>query len=430
MSAPSSGGRSPKERSSSGRFILVLAALIALALVIWGIFQRSSHYARLAQETAEAAIPQVQLIGPEPGPSHRSLDLPANISAWYLAPIYAQVSGYVKMWYRDIGAKVKAGDLLAEIDTPGLDAQYAAARATLDVAVARYKLAQITARRWKALEGTQAVSQQEVDVQVANAEAEQAQVEAARHDMERFQALETFKRIIAPFDGVVTSRMADVGDYVNAGRGDVDSHGNATELFSVADVHAMRVFVSVPQDYADIISPQLTATLSVPQFPGRKFQAHYLATAAAFNPNTRTVTTELVVDNPTGELWPDSFATAHFLAPGNPDVLVLPQSALIFRAQGMQVAMVDPSGHVHLVSIGVGTDLGGKIQVLSGLKLTDRVINNPSAGLLDGDRVRVVPGTPGYNMPSRSQPPRAAANDDVRAMPEDNSPPMEAGSKQ
>ncbi|BCI67643.1 efflux RND transporter periplasmic adaptor subunit [Acetobacter aceti] len=419
-------------QTSRGRLVLILVVILAIVLAGWGIFQRNMHYDNLARETTENAIPQVQVITAQPGPDHLNLDLPANISAWYLAPIYAQVSGYVKMWYKDIGAHVKTGDVLAEIETPGLDAQYAAAKANLDVAVARYKLAQITSKRWKALEGTQAVSQQEVDVQAANAEAEKAQVEAARHEMERYQALEGFKKIVAPFDGVVTARMADVGDYVNAGRGDVGARGNATELFSVADIHAMRIFVSVPQDYAYIISPALTATLSVPQFPGRTFKARYVATAAAFNPNTRTVNTELMVDNPLGELWPDSFATAHFEAPGDANILILPQGALIFRAEGMQVAVVDPTDHVHLVPIKVGTVLGTTVQVLSGINRSDRIINNPSAGLLDGDKVRIVPGTRGYNMPSTppKKPATQSQNDDVRAMPEDNRPSAEAGGRE
>ncbi|MCE0744640.1 efflux RND transporter periplasmic adaptor subunit [Acetobacter sicerae] len=412
-------------QTSRGRLVLILVVILAIVLAAWGIFQRNMNYGHLARETTENALPQVQVITAQPGPDHMNLDLPANISAWYLAPIYAQVSGYVKMWYKDIGAHVKTGDVLAEIDTPGLDAQYAAAKANLDVAVARYKLAQITSKRWKALEGTQAVSQQEVDVQAANAEAEKAQVEAARHEMERYQALEGFKKIVAPFDGVVTARLADVGDYVNAGRGDVGARGNATELFSVADIHAMRIFVSVPQDYAYIISPALTATLSVPQFPGRTFKARYVATAAAFNPNTRTVNTELMVDNPLGELWPDSFATAHFEAPGDANILILPQGALIFRAEGMQVAVVDPTDHVHLVPVKVGTVLGTTVQVLAGVNRSDRIINNPSAGLLDGDKVRIVPGTRGYNMPSTppKKPVAPSQNDDVRAMPMDNSAP-------
>jgi membrane fusion protein (multidrug efflux system) len=436
--APGGARVSPK-----ARLILTLLAGGALALACGGVVWRHINYDKVAHTTAEAALPHVQVITPAPGPETRKLDLPANIAAWYQAPIYAQVSGYVKMWYKDIGAHVHAGDLLAEIDAPGLDAQYAAATANLDVALARYKLAQITARRWKALEGTQAVSQQEVDVQAANAEAEQAQVEAARHEMERFKALEGFKRIVAPFDGIVTARMADVGDYVNAGRGDVGSSGNATELFSVADVHAMRVFVAVPQDYADVISPRLTATLSLPQFPRRVFKARYLATAAAFNPNTRTVNTELTVDNPDGELWPNSYATAHFEAPGTPGVLILPLGALIFRAQGTQVALVDSTDHVHLVPVQVGTIYGTTMEILSGLKPDDRVVNNPPAGLLDGDKVRVVAGTRGYNVPvypsAAHTPPLASPavapghgshggpRDNVRAMPEERSVPEAGG---
>lgn len=422
-----SGGR------SKNRLVLIIVVLVALGLAAWGILQRHTHYVHLAKQTRNAAYPKVQLISPRPGPEHRTLDLPANISAWYLAPIYAQVSGYVKAWYKDIGAHVHAGDVLAEIDTPGLDAQFAAAKANLDVAQARYKLARITARRWKALEGTQAVSQQEVDVQAANAEAEQAQVEAARHEMERYAALEGFKKIVAPFDGVVTARFADVGDYVNAGGGDVSAHGGATELFSVADVHAMRVFVPVPQDYAGIITPKLTATLSVPQFPGREFQARYLATASAFTQDTRTVNTELMVDNPRGELWPNSYATVHFEAPGDPDILIIPEGALIFRADGMQVAMVDDTNHVHLVSVTVGTNLGKDVQIPGGLKLTDKLINNPPAGLLEGEEVRVVPGTPGYNIPSvepEKKPLPEHEHDDVRALPEDNAPAAEAGARQ
>ncbi|MFT8675243.1 MAG: efflux RND transporter periplasmic adaptor subunit [Acetobacter sp.] len=412
---------------------IAIAAGVAGFLAVSGIVQRHSSYVKLADETRESAVPAVQITYPLPGPDERTLSLPANIAAWYQAPIYAQVSGYVKMWYKDFGARVKAGDVLAIIDTPGLDAQYATAQANLNVAAARYKLAQITAKRWKALQGTQAVSQQEVDVQAANAEAQQAQVEAARHEVERFAALEGFKKIVAPFDGVVTTRLADVGDYVNAGRGDVTSQGNATELFSVADVHAMRVFVAVPQDYADIISPRLEAELSVPQYPDRHFKARFLATATAFNPNTRTVTTELVLDNKTGELWPNSYATATFHAPGDPNEMALPLGTILFRAEGTQVAVVDDTNHVHLINVQVGTNYGQTIQIRSGVKKTDRIVASPSAGLLDGQEVRIVKDTPGYTPKQAETPPAAAKpanpNDDTRAMPEDNRPMPEAGGR-
>ncbi len=328
-----SGENQTPRRSGRGRLYVAVGGIVLAAVVVGGIVERRMHVAHLRAAAQDAAIPRVQIIMPERGPKTRTLDLPGNISAWYQAPIYAQVSGYVQMWYKDIGAKVKAGEILATIDTPGLDAQYAASKANFDVAMARYRLAQITARRWRALQGTQAVSQQEVDVQVADAEVREAEVEAARHEVSRYAALIGFKQLVAPFDGVVTSRLADVGDYVNAGGGDVSSRGTATELFSVADVHRMRIFVSIPQDYADIISPKLTGDVSVPQYPGRIFQARFLATARAFNAGTRTVTTELVVDNDKHELWPDSYANIHFVAPGDPDILIIPEGALVFRAQ-------------------------------------------------------------------------------------------------
>ncbi|MDG6095131.1 efflux RND transporter periplasmic adaptor subunit [Acetobacter sp. AN02] len=428
--SPSSQGPTPGPASGRSRKPAVLiAVLIAVVLAVWGVVQRTWTYQSLSKETAEAALPHVQVISPQRGPARRKLSLPANISAWYQAPIYAQVSGYVKMWYTDIGAQVKKGDLLAEIETPGLDAQSAAAKANLNVALARYHLAQITAKRWQALEGTQAVSRQEVDVQAANATAQEALVEAAQHEAERFEALQGFKRIVAPFDGIVTSRFADVGDYVNAGRGDVSSNGTATELFSVADVHAMRVFVDVPQDYADIISPHLTASLTVPQYPDRKFTAKYLATAGAFHAATRTVRTELMVGNDSRELWPDSYATVEFEAPGDPNILILPEGALIFRAKGLQVATVDGSNHVHLVGVTAGNNLGTTVQILSGVKETDRIINNPDAGLLDGDEVRVVSPTRGYNDSFPEKPPARHSRDDIRAMPEGSASP-DAGARQ
>jgi len=402
-----------------------VAVVLAVVVAAGGIIERRAHYGDVAKQTDADALPVVHLIAPERAPPIRTLDLPADIHAWYQAPIYAQVAGYVEKWYKDFGADVKAGDVLATISTPSLDAQYAAAKANYDVAMARYKLAVITAKRWKALQGTQAVSQQEVDVQAANAEAEEAQVEAARHDVARYEALEGFKKLVAPFDGVVTSRTTDIGDYVNAGGGDVGSRGAASELFSVADVHRMRVFVSVPQDYADIISPKLTATLTVPQYPGRKFEARYLATASAFNASSRTVTTELEVENPNRELWPDSFAIVHFKAPSNTDALILPEGALLFRAEGMQVALVDENNRVRLRTVRVGTNLGKTVQILSGLKATDRVVSSPSAGLLDGEEVRVVDGTPGYNAPA--QPAAPAEHKDTRAMPDDSSAPETGG---
>ena len=227
---------------------MIVIVLVAIGLVAWGIVGRVRAVANLRDVAREDAVPDVQVIAPAPGPQSRSLSLPGTIHAWYAAPIYAQVSGYVRRWYKDYGATVKTGDLLATIDAPGLDEQFETAKANLAVIQAKYKLAAVTAKRWRALSGTQAVSQQEVDVQTASAESELAQVQAAVHELARYQALEGFKNVVAPFDGVVTARNTDVGAYVNAAGGDASARGGSSELFNVADIHKMRVFVSVPQE--------------------------------------------------------------------------------------------------------------------------------------------------------------------------------------
>ncbi|MPV99871.1 efflux RND transporter periplasmic adaptor subunit [Bombella apis] len=421
--------QTPSPARGRGRLLIFILLAVLAGLVVLGLVQRALHRRELVRETQDSAIARVVLIKAQPGPATRTVDLPANLAAWYEAPIYAQVSGYVKMWYKDYGAHVKRGDLLAEVSTPSIDAQYAAAKAHYEVINARYKLALITTQRWTALRGTQAVSRQEVDVQAANAAAQKAELDAAAHEVERVEALENFKRIVAPFDGIVTSRLVNVGDYVNAAGGNLNSRGAIAELFSVADVHRIRVFVSVPQDFASVISPRISAELSVPQYPGRVFKARFLATANAFNAATRTVTTELVLDNPDGLLWPNSYATAHIQAPGDPNVLIVPTSALIFRAQGMQVAKV-VNHHVRLETVQVGTNFGMTTQVLSGMSLDDEIVANPTADMLDGDEVRVVTPTRGYNdvkpKDTEKPVPNVTSNDlrRVGAMPppEENSP--------
>jgi membrane fusion protein (multidrug efflux system) len=330
--------------------------------------------------------------------------LPGNIEAWYQAPIYAQVSGYVAHWYKDYGAEVKVGDLLATIDTPALDAQFAASKANLAVVEARYKLAEVTARRWSALSGTQAVSQQDVDVKVADAAAQKAQVAAAQQDLARYQALIAFKRLVAPFDGVVTARNTNVGDYVNAAGGDATHRSASAALFMVADIHEMRIFVSVPQEYADVLTPNLTATLTLPQAPDKPIAARFLTTANAVVPSTRTVTTELTVDNASRELWPGSYVNVHFAFPGRPNVLILPEQALLFRAQGMQVAVLDDQDRVHLRNVILGKNLDTNVEIVSGLKATDKVVGSPSLGLLEGQQVKVVQPVAGYQ-PGQGNPP-------------------------
>ena len=385
------------------RLLTGIGLLVALALVALGVVQRHDNLADLRDVANEDSVPPVQVMSPMPGPASRTMTLPGNIHAWYSAPIYAQVSGYVSKWYKDYGAVVKAGELLASIDAPAVDEQYESAQASLDVARTNYNLAVVTAKRWTALQGTEAVSQQEVDVQVANAAAQKAQARAAEHQVARFKVLEGFKAIVAPFDGVVTSRNTDVGNYVNAAGGDVSSHGAADELFSVSDIHEMRVFVSVPQDYSSILKPGLTATLSLPQYPGRKFEARFDTTANAFNPQTRTVVTELLVDNPDHLIWPGTYADVHFVMPSDPNVLIIPEQALLFRAEGMQVALVGADDKVHLQDVKLGLNLGQTVQVVAGLKRSDRLIMNPSAGVLEGEKVRVVTGAPGVALSPQFQ---------------------------
>jgi membrane fusion protein (multidrug efflux system) len=403
--------------------IAALPAVVAAVFLVGGIVQRMRALGKLRDVAKTQSVPAVEIIAPTPGPTKRPLVLPGTVSAWYQAPIFAQVSGYVHAWYVDYGATVKAGQLLATIDTPGLDAQYAAAQADMHVAQANYRLAVTTANRWQALAGTVAVSQQEVDVQTSSAEARKAELEAAQQNVGRYAALEAFKRVVAPFDGVVTARLTDVGSYVNAAGGDVSVRGASTELFTVADVHALRVFVSVPQDYADDLLPGLTAMIQLPSQPDKRIQAKYLTTARAFSTNTRTAVTELTVDNPNHALWPGTYVDVTFQVPSDPKVLSMPEDALIFRAAGTQVAVVDAHNRVHLRGITLGQNLGTTVQVRSGLTLGDKLVNNPPAGLLDGETVQPVTPVPGYASAARNppvqteEPPPLASDEDDKSKP-------------
>jgi membrane fusion protein (multidrug efflux system) len=382
-------------RRTKPRLAAMIAALILGGFVIHGIVERHSNVVDLQKVADQESIPPVQVMTPSPGPATRSVTLPGNIKAWYTAPIYAQVSGYVRKWYVDYGAFVKAGTLLATIEAPTVDAQYHTALADLAVAKTNSTLSDVTAARWKTLAGTEAVSQEDVDIKVADSAAKKALVQAAEDEVERNLALIHFENIVAPFDGVVTARATDIGNYVSAAGGDMSAHGEAAELFSMADVHAMRIFVSVPQDYAAMLKEGLQATFTVPQYPDRVFKAQLLTTAKAFDPETRTVVTELVAQNPDHLLWPGTYASVRFDVPADNNLLVIPEQALLFREQGMQVALVDSDNRVHLQNVKLGVNLGQNVQVTSGLKPTDRIIVSPSAGILEGEKVQVVNGVAG-----------------------------------
>jgi membrane fusion protein, multidrug efflux system len=385
-----------RESGHRGRIFVSLGVLFAVGLAAYGILSRNDTVVALKKDAEDTALPRVQVVSPKTGPSQRTLTLPGNIEAWYAAPIYAQVSGYVDHWYKDYGAWVKAGDVLATIDTPSLDAQFAASKATLTVVQTRYQLAAITAKRWAGLSGTQAVAKEDVDIKTADAAAQKAQVAAAQQDVARYAAMIAFKKLVAPFDGVVTVRSTNIGDYVNATGADDALRGTPTALFQVADIHQMRIFVSVPQGYDDVLKPGLTATLTLPQDPSNPIPVQFLTTANAVTQSTRTIVTEFTVDNTNGKLWPGTYANVHLMFPSDPNVLILPEQALLFRAQGMQVAVLDGQDRVHLQNVTLGHNLDTEVQIISGLKATDRVVASPSAGLLEGQQVKVVQPVAGY----------------------------------
>jgi RND family efflux transporter MFP subunit len=376
--------------------MVIVAGILAIALMAYGIFKREWTVRQLQGVADDQATPPVQIITPQRGPAARTLVLPATIQAWYEATIFGQVTGYVSSWKEDYGATVKKGQLLATIEAPGLDAQYAAAQAALNVAQANYELAVSTAKRWQALAGTPAVSQQSVDVQVATAKARNADLVAAKQDVARYAALESFKRVVAPFDGIVTARLTNVGAYVNGGGGDAGARTGATQLFTVSDVHKLRVFVDVPQSYAGQLDALASVTIHLPSQPNKPIPSKFLTTARAFSDNSRTAVTELTVDHADGTLWPGTFMEAVFQLTNDSAVLTLPEQALIFRAQGLQVALVDAHDRVHLQNITLGENLGQTVQVLSGLAPDARVVNNPPAGLLEGQLVQSATPAPGY----------------------------------
>ncbi len=388
-------GPKPVRRRNGRRWLLAGVALLLVGgVAAWGIISRANTVSDLKVTADDESVPKVTLVSPQHGPTVRTLSLPGQTQAWYQAPIFAQVTGYVEAWYKDYGAVVRKGELLATIQTPNLDQELQQARSQLQVAKAKYALAQVTADRWQKLAGTQAVSQQTVDVNAGDAKVAQSEVQAAQFNVGRYESQEAFKQIVAPFDGIVTSRNTDIGSFVNAAGGSSGQQGGTQELFSVADVHKIRVFVSVPQDYSSYINPGQKATMTLPQFPDRTFDLAVDTTAKSFNSGTRTVVTELTLPNPKGELWPGAYADVRFEVPTDPNILIVPEQALLFRAQGLQVALVNKDGRVHLQNIKLGLNLGETVQVVEGLKLDDKLIANPSSGLLEGQIVDVVHAPP------------------------------------
>lgn len=380
-----------KKRLFVGCLLCVLAGYVTYLEV-----QHLHNEVTLRADAKQASVPDVAVVQPKPAPATLSMTLPGNINAWYEAPIYAQVSGYVKMWYKDYGAAVKKGDVLAEVNAPGLDAQYAQAKADLQVAQAKYGLATVTANRWRSMGKSQAVSGQSVSVQNANEQSARASLDAAQHNVDRYAALEQFKTIVAPFDGVVTARNISVGDYVGAGSGNMNANGTASELFTVADTHEMRLFVSVPEVLSYVLKPGLKARVTVPQYPDKIFTANFLTIAKGYDPNTRTAVTEFTIDNADQKLWPGTFASVSLSAPAEGGIYTIPTGALVFQEKGMQAVTVDAQNKAHYKNITVGRMSDAYTEVDAGLTPTDHIINNPPADLLEGQTVHLSVPEKGY----------------------------------
>jgi RND family efflux transporter MFP subunit len=354
----------------------------ALGLAFWGISTRAKALAVVTRETTELATPTVGVVTPERGVPQEEIALPGTMQAFTDAPIYARTNGYLKRRLVDIGAQVKAGQLLAEIDTPEIDQQLEQARADLATAEANARLAETTAERYRDLIKTDSVSRQDLDNANGNFDARRAATESARANVKRLEQLHAFRRIEAPFDGVITARNTDIGALI-------DSGSNARELFHIAQVRTLRVFVNVPQVYSRAAQPGLKAELTLKEFPGRTFTGTLERTAQSIDIASRTLLTEIDVDNARGELLPGAYADVHLHLPNPTTMLKLPVSALIFKADGLQVAIVN-GDRVGIVPVTVGRDFGSDVEILTGLSGNERVVANPPDSLADGVTVRVA----------------------------------------
>lgn len=372
-----------------GVLLLIVALVVAAVIVVAGIVPRRRARAALKEQTEDLAIPTVQAIRPGHGAPATEIVLPGNMQAFKDAPIYARTNGYLKKWYVDIGGRVKAGELLAEIETPEVDQQLGQAEADLNTAKANLNLSEITANRYEDLKNTDSVSKQDVDNAEGDYQAKKAAVASAVSNVKRLQELQAFEKIYAPFDGVITARNTDVGHLINSGAG-----GTQQELFHIASISTLRVYVNIPQEYSASARPGLHADLTLSQFPGRRFTGELVRTADAIDPSTRTLLAEIDVKNPTGQLLPGAYTEVHLKVPNGAETYILPATALVFRSQGLQVALVGQDRKAQLVPITVGRDFGTQVEILSGVPKDALVIVNPPDSLVSGEEVRVVQAPP------------------------------------
>ncbi len=363
-------------------FFLITGGLLVIGTIL--ILQRRTQYKALANDTEIAAVPTVAVIHPEVESGDEDLVLPGTLQAYVESPIYARTNGYLKKWYYDIGSTVKKGDLLADIDTPEVDQQLGQARADLNTAQANVQLSDITAARYTELLKTDGVSKQEVDNAAGDLAAKRAMVQSAEANVRRLEDLESFKRIYAPFKGVITQRNIDIGTLINAGNG-----GTSQQLFYLAQTDPMRVYVNVPEAYAPSIRTGMNAYLELAQYPGQKFQGKVVRNANAINLATRTLMTEVDVPNPAGQLLPGGYAQVHLDVKVKGQRLQVPVNSLLFRSEGLRAVVVDSTNHARLQTLTIGRDYGVTLEVLNGLNANDWIVLNPPDSLNDGEEVHV-----------------------------------------
>jgi RND family efflux transporter MFP subunit len=379
------GPPSPGSRLLRGVMLVVIVLVVAL-VVIWGISSRRKADAQLSQETRDLAIPTVSVIHPKLGAPQQEIVIPGDMQPYTDAPIFARTNGYLKKWYVDIGARVKAGQLLAEIDSPEVDQQLQQARADLATAQANMSLAEITATRFKDLLKTDSVAQQDVDNATGNYDARKAAVESAQANVKRLQELQSFEKVYAPFDGMITARNTDIGQLIDSGSGG----GTARELFHIQSMNPLRVYVNVPQLNSPDIRPGLHADLVLREFPDRHFQGTVVRSAGAIDNTSRTLLTEVDVDNSAGLLKPGGYVEVHLRLPSSVNTYTVPVNATIFKSAGLQVAVVKDGKTISLIPVTPGRDFGTDMEIVAGLKGDESIVLNPSDSLTDGATVRVA----------------------------------------
>jgi RND family efflux transporter MFP subunit len=369
--------------------LLIIVLAIIAGILIYGIRSRVSAAASLRTVTAQLAVPSVSVVQPKPATPIQEVILPGNIQPFISSPIYARTDGYLKKWYFDIGAHVKAGQLLATIQTPEVDQQLEQARSTLATAQANLQLSQITRDRYQGLLKKHAVAQQDVDNAVGGYNANKAIVEADMANMQRYAALVSFEKVYAPFDGVITARNTDIGDLINSG----SATAPRTDLFNIAQTDTLRVYVNVPEEYSRGIAPgQTAADIVLAEFPGEKFPGKVVRTSEAINATTRTLLVEIDLNNPKGTLLTGSYAEVHLNIPVPVATYLIPVNALIFRSEKLQVGIVR-DGKAVLADVIAGHDFGADIEIASGLKANDQIVTNPPDSLVSGQSVQIVQAT-------------------------------------